>query len=262
MIKSAKSIGDLIYYYRLVKNFSQQELADKLHVTVSAVSSWERGINKPGVDIAVILADDMGVSLDEFYRLKPKISLEKPLTINQKVSFEKAYFKIKHIEYDPESSVLVIAFQIWGVSISKESVEKNVEIQFSTPQKKVKIISKVISTIETGPSMISPEFQQLPSLAKRYELSYQISYHPYEDLALKVNFQDEEADYFIPGLLLRTVIRGPIFDAKDPNLTLDFLKTEIFRCALEYFSQQDDFKALQAYLVFQYEILMKHIKST
>lgn len=86
-----------------------------------------------------------------------------------------------------------------------------------------------------------------------------MDYNPFDDLEVKVQNQDENADFFIPGLLLRTVIRGPIFDAKDPKLTLAFLKTEIFRCALEYFSSQDDYRALQAYLVYQYEILMKYI---
>jgi hypothetical protein len=50
MLKSSKSIGELIYYYRLVKNYSQNDLANALNVTVSAVSSWERGVNKPGVE--------------------------------------------------------------------------------------------------------------------------------------------------------------------------------------------------------------------
>lgn len=259
MLKNAKSIGDLIYYYRLVKNYSQQELADKLHVTVSAISSWERGINKPGVDIAVILADDMGTSLDEFYRLKPKTTLNRSLSINDRVSFDKAYFKIKNVEFDASKKVLSIAFQIWGVSITKEGIEKNVDIQFTSSHKKVKVLSKTITSMETGTSMISPEFQKLPSLAKRYEFVYQMDYNPFDDLEVKVQNQDENADFFIPGLLLRTVIRGPIFDAKDPKLTLAFLKTEIFRCALEYFSSQDDYRALQAYLVYQYEILMKYI---
>ena len=50
MLKTSKAIGELIYYYRLIHNYTQADLAKKLNITISAVSSWERGINKPAVD--------------------------------------------------------------------------------------------------------------------------------------------------------------------------------------------------------------------
>ena len=44
-------IGERIKRYRIIKGMSQKELAQRLGVSVSRVSNWESGLNRPDVDI-------------------------------------------------------------------------------------------------------------------------------------------------------------------------------------------------------------------
>lgn len=260
MLKSAKGIGELIYYYRLVKNLSQQDLAEKLHVTVSAISSWERGINKPGIDVAAVLADEMGMTLDDFFRTKEKVNSDTFLQLNQTFAFEKAFLKIKRISLNPKTENLHIKLSIWGVSIDKESLAKTFNADFYCNQRKCKVTFKEIHVMENGPSTLSPEFKSLPSLAKRFEISQELDYQLDHDLEIKAQFMDEEAVYFIPGVLIRTIIKGPLFNIHDPEQTLPFLKAPHFKMALEYYSNIDDYQGLQDYLVNLFEQLKKYLK--
>lgn len=49
---------------RVEKGLSQEQLAKEAHVTQTAVSQWELGRTAPDKDVAIILADFFGVSLD------------------------------------------------------------------------------------------------------------------------------------------------------------------------------------------------------
>ena len=46
-----KKVGLLIKKKRLEKNMTQQELADKLHITDRAISNWERGLRAPDISL-------------------------------------------------------------------------------------------------------------------------------------------------------------------------------------------------------------------
>lgn len=50
---------------RRQKGLTQEELADKLHVTRQAVSNWERNQNLPELEVLLSAAEAMGVSVDE-----------------------------------------------------------------------------------------------------------------------------------------------------------------------------------------------------
>ena len=49
---------------RLEKNLLQQELANELYVSKSAVSGWEVGRNEPSYDILIEIADYFDVTVD------------------------------------------------------------------------------------------------------------------------------------------------------------------------------------------------------
>lgn len=55
--------GALIAKRRHALNLTQDELAERLHVTGKAVSKWERGLSFPGVDLLIPLADTLGVTV-------------------------------------------------------------------------------------------------------------------------------------------------------------------------------------------------------
>ncbi|WP_297425834.1 helix-turn-helix domain-containing protein [Clostridium sp.] len=49
---------------RKERNLTQEELADKLHVSRSGYAHYEAGDRKPSIDILIIIADFYGTSLD------------------------------------------------------------------------------------------------------------------------------------------------------------------------------------------------------
>ena len=58
-----RKTGQLVAQLRKEKNKTQQDLADKLHVTNTAVSKWERGLSFQGVDILEKLAEELGITV-------------------------------------------------------------------------------------------------------------------------------------------------------------------------------------------------------
>lgn len=71
-----KDVGQKIATLRKMKNMTQVELAEKLHVTNRAVSKWENGLNFPDLSIMNTLAEALDVSVIELLELNEKPSDE------------------------------------------------------------------------------------------------------------------------------------------------------------------------------------------
>lgn len=56
--------GSLIRSLRKEKNLTQQQLADRIHVSDKAVSKWERGMGCPDVSLLPELSDVLGIDLE------------------------------------------------------------------------------------------------------------------------------------------------------------------------------------------------------
>lgn len=61
-------IGKKIKEARTIKKMTQQELADLLNISRSAISNWEVGRNYPDLDIIVQLSDILEISLNTLLR--------------------------------------------------------------------------------------------------------------------------------------------------------------------------------------------------
>ena len=57
-------LGAQIAYLRKKAGLSQQQLAERLHLTSSAVGMYEQGRRQPSLDILVALSLEFGVTLD------------------------------------------------------------------------------------------------------------------------------------------------------------------------------------------------------
>ncbi len=62
------SFAEKIYNLRLHHRYSQEMLAEKLHVSRQAISKWESGATLPETDKLIALSDFFGTSID--YLLK------------------------------------------------------------------------------------------------------------------------------------------------------------------------------------------------
>ena len=56
-----KTFADVIVELRKEKGFTQQDLANKLHITDKAVSKWERGLSYPDITSISTLANILDV---------------------------------------------------------------------------------------------------------------------------------------------------------------------------------------------------------
>lgn len=60
-----EKIGPFIAECRKAKKLTQSELAEKLGVSVNAVSKWERGLNIPDVSLFNDLCNELGFNVNE-----------------------------------------------------------------------------------------------------------------------------------------------------------------------------------------------------
>lgn len=58
-------IGKSIKVNRIAQNYTQKQLAQKIGVTHAAISYWENGVNIPNVKDCWLLADALGITIDE-----------------------------------------------------------------------------------------------------------------------------------------------------------------------------------------------------
>ena len=58
-------IGKSIKINRIAQNHTQKQLAQKIGVTHAAISYWENGVNIPNVKDCWLLADALGITIDE-----------------------------------------------------------------------------------------------------------------------------------------------------------------------------------------------------
>ena len=77
-----KTFSDVIVELRKKQNLTQQDIANKLHITDKAVSKWERGLSYPDITSISKLANILGV--DSSYLIDLCKSEDNPYSNNDK----------------------------------------------------------------------------------------------------------------------------------------------------------------------------------
>lgn len=115
--KSGKFIAGL----RKEKNMTQEQLAEKMGVSINAVSKWERGLSFPDVSILQELCSTLGISLNELFAgdyLKEKeIKNQSEKNILEILKFNNDKTKKYRLLIFVISLLLIIAFVILGREI-------------------------------------------------------------------------------------------------------------------------------------------------
>lgn len=244
-LKSLQSIGELIHYYRLTKGFSQRDLADKLHVTISAISSWERGLNKPSLDIALLIATDLGITLDEFflYRQPTLIEVEHPMY--DVITFNHAYVEIHHIHLDETTNQLHIIILLSGMTLTMDIVNFYSEkASFRSDGKKL-LFTKRTTMLTDEKITISPEMDQGSMSLRRFECDFTIDY-PTDDLIIELSCQDQSARYRIKHSVLDLLLQGL---TKESLSTNELLTSVDHAGILKYLSKDNQLDSLHAYIM-------------
>lgn len=71
-----KKIGEFISEQRKLKGLTQEKLAEKMGVSINAVSKWERGICLPDVSLYKNLCNELNISLEEFINGEKSSSID------------------------------------------------------------------------------------------------------------------------------------------------------------------------------------------
>lgn len=64
-IEAEIAFGENLKKYRLLNNYSRQELAEKIGVAAVTIAGYETGIRFPELKKLVLISDVLGVSVDE-----------------------------------------------------------------------------------------------------------------------------------------------------------------------------------------------------
>lgn len=64
---NAENIGKYLKKLRVKHNYTQEELAEKLHITRQAISSWENGRFIPDIEKIYDLANLYDLTIEEIY---------------------------------------------------------------------------------------------------------------------------------------------------------------------------------------------------
>lgn len=71
--QARKILANNIIYFRLKKNWSQEDFADELGTTPTYVSNLENARRNTRVDYIGHIADTLGVSLEQLFTERPKV---------------------------------------------------------------------------------------------------------------------------------------------------------------------------------------------
>ena len=70
-MENKETLGKRIAALRKEKGLTQEQLAEKVGVSAQAVSKWENDVSCPDITILPLLADLLGVTVDELLGVKP-----------------------------------------------------------------------------------------------------------------------------------------------------------------------------------------------
>ena len=96
-MENTKTVGEYICSKRKEHNLTQKELADKLFVTESAVSKWERNKSFPDISLVLDICKILEISEHEFLTASEDLNREKSEKIVSKYLKMSKVFKITQI---------------------------------------------------------------------------------------------------------------------------------------------------------------------
>ena len=70
------ALGEVIRKYRKIKGMTQEEMAERLGVTASAVNKWENGNSCPDISLLAPIARLLGISLDTLLSFRAELTKE------------------------------------------------------------------------------------------------------------------------------------------------------------------------------------------
>ena len=77
-MRDMKEFGQLITKKRKQAGLTQNQFAEKLGITPQAVSKWENGVGYPDVTLFPMIAEILGMSIEELFLDRGRVSGTRP----------------------------------------------------------------------------------------------------------------------------------------------------------------------------------------
>lgn len=133
-----EKIGKFIVEQRKIQKLTQEQLAEKLHVSKNAVSKWKRGLNLPDVSIMKDLCFILDITLNELFAgekiKKEEYSKKTDESIVNAINYtnDKAKKKINKVMILGASLTLTLMLLFNMFIIDLRRISKNQPVVFST----------------------------------------------------------------------------------------------------------------------------------
>lgn len=115
------NFGKLISILRKRKGITQQQLADELGVTTSAVSKWENGKNLPDTPVVTRICDFFDLTLDELFNPAETIERLQNETMEKKMEVIKKKWYQKKFLLPLLCVLLIVGVVITVIIVNKDS---------------------------------------------------------------------------------------------------------------------------------------------
>ncbi len=97
LMKNESTLGGRIAYYRRLHAMTQEELANRLHISAQAVSKWEQQLTSPDIMLLPALADVFHISIDELF--------------GKQVHTEPVFSLVNDVPWDDDRKIRFAVFQ-------------------------------------------------------------------------------------------------------------------------------------------------------
>ena len=251
MLRGMKSMGELIRYYRTIHGYSQKDLAQHLHVTVSAVSSWERGHTKPNIDIAAKLAKSMNITLDEFFTVQLNENREF-YSINDELDLERAYFKISQFHLNRDERTLKIQLTARGLTLYEEFIDDSLRVYIEQKNQTLDPAWTIIEESDTYTSKMSPELSHFPIRAKIYTITKQYDLQAITGIIIRIQFNGQTVKIKVSETFMNSIGYGLKMTPQNQKMFKTILRSESFTEFLEFYANAEGFDALRQFILNYY----------
>lgn len=234
MLKNSVQIGKLIKQYRLEHNLSQQNLAKTLNVTISAISAWERGISKPGIDVLYQLAQSMQLSLDELLTTQHSHqTLECPHAFLDPLDFNDMHITLTEIT--TSKNRLHIGYELVGPKVSPKRVSSRFHALVDNQ-------APIQQTIKQSTHV--PSAAELFNF-KAVTINESYTYTPFNDIQLSIMYETQSYQLPLFGMHIQLIDQGPAMELHTLAAFGQMMGSKDYQIAFRFLAQNGHFRKLE-----------------
>lgn len=97
------AVGANIKYYRTLHHYTQNDLANELHISRQTISKWERGVSQPTIEYLIGLSEFFQITVDELIKVTHKAIKEEEILMKKAIFLVSNYTPSNNSEWGKEA---------------------------------------------------------------------------------------------------------------------------------------------------------------